>query len=211
MLAPGNARINLINHATQSRAFCQNDAMPFDPDKFHRASIRLRGYDYRGIGVYFVTTCTHQGRCIFGRVQGDAMRLNPYGAIAHNSWLQTDATRERVELDEFVVMPNHFHGLLWFTEPPAPLEDEGAPKGLWRSPDSLGSLVGGWKSSVTSQIWESRRKVNWSESQVWLRGYYEHIVRDERELNLIREYIRQNPANWNRDVEWKSEQNPQLP
>ena len=115
MLAPTNAPRNLISHAvthaTNVIIFCQNGVMPFDPDKFHRASIRLRGYDYRGIGVYFVTICAHQKRCIFGRVQNDVMRLNRYGIIADNSWRQTAEMRARVELDEYVMMPQPFS---WF-------------------------------------------------------------------------------------------------
>ena len=165
--------------------------------------MRLRGYDYSGVGAYFITVCVDERRLAFGRACEETIALNLYGKIVAHEWEQTALMRERVELDEWVVMPNHFHGLLWFTEPP--LQTHNGPKsGLWRAPDSLGSLVGGWKGAVSSAIKKQREAKGWPQITVWQRGYHDHIVRDERELEFIRRYIRENPARWNQDVEFRS-------
>ena len=86
--------------------------MPFDPEKHHRHSVRLDGYDYAQDGAYFVTICTHRRICLFGDVIGDNVRLNDYGAIVQDEWLQTATIRPNIILDEFVIMPNHVHGII---------------------------------------------------------------------------------------------------
>ena len=95
-------------------------------------------------------------------------------------------------------MPDHFHALIW-------LDGEAVtstPSFGHRVPGSLGAIVGGWKSACTSAIKEQRRAHDWPEIQLWQRNYHDHIVRDERELNLIREYIQTNPARWDEDEHW---------
>jgi putative transposase len=85
--------------------------MPFDPEQHHRHSIRLEGYDYAQEGAYFVTICTHRRECLLGEVIGDTVCLNPFGEIVREEWLRTAVIRPYVALDEFVVMPNHLHGV----------------------------------------------------------------------------------------------------
>ncbi len=87
--------------------------MGFDPEKYRRRSIRLKGYDYRTPGAYFVTLCTRDRACLFGEVVDGEMRLNEWGEIARRNWLAIPEHFPHVELDEFVMMPNHVHGIIW--------------------------------------------------------------------------------------------------
>ena len=123
-----------------------------------------------------------------------------------NEWIRTAAIRREIELDEWVVMPNHLHGIIVIADNVgahgrAPLPDD-APCDVptstvfTRPPKSLGSLIAGFKSAVTKRINELRKTPG---APVWQRNYYEHIVRDENELNQIRQYIMDNPAKWETD------------
>lgn len=86
--------------------------MRYDPDKHHRRSIRLHGYDYAQAGAYFVTICTQNRECLFGDIEDGEMRLNDYGRVVEEEWLRTATIRREVELDAFIVMPNHVHGII---------------------------------------------------------------------------------------------------
>ena len=86
--------------------------MPYDSFKHHRRSIRLRGYDYTAPGAYFVTIDTFGGLCLFGEIVGGVMRLNDYGEIANAEWLKTPSIRPEIALDEYQIMPNHFHAIV---------------------------------------------------------------------------------------------------
>lgn len=97
--------------------------MRYDPDVYHRRSIRLKGYDYDRAGAYFVTICVHQRERLLGQVVDGAMGLNLAGEAVRSVWKGLPARFPQVDLDEFVVMPNHFHGILFLIEPP----DVGAP------------------------------------------------------------------------------------
>ena len=89
--------------------------MRFDPDKYHRRSIRLQGYDYSQSAAYFVTICTHGQQCILGEVIDDCVQMSPYGEMVWQTWRGLPQRFERVELDQFVVMPNHVHGIIVIT------------------------------------------------------------------------------------------------
>ena len=164
--------------------------MPFDPDKHRRRSIRLKGYDYSQPGAYFVTINTYLDQKLFGDVVNGQIELNNYGHIVKREWLQTANIRGNIELDTFVVMPDHFHGILVIlergTERRAPTTEQfGKP-----TSGSLPTIVRYFKSGVTRQI----NKLRGADAcPVWQRNYYEHIVRNEEELNRIREYILGNP------------------
>ena len=86
--------------------------------RYHRRSIRLKGYDYTQPGAYFVTICTHGRKMLFGRVVDGEMALNEFGEIVREEWFKTAQVRPYVRLyeDEFVVMPNHIHGIIWIVE-----------------------------------------------------------------------------------------------
>src|SRR3972149_9038006 len=81
-------------------------------DARHRRSIRLQGYDYSQAGAYFVTICTQGSACLFGGIENDAMTLNEYGCVVRDEWLRTAGIRAEIQTGEFVVMPNHFHGIV---------------------------------------------------------------------------------------------------
>jgi REP element-mobilizing transposase RayT len=90
----------------------------YNPDKHHRRTIRLQGYDYTASGAYFVTICTHQRQCLFGEIVGGEMRLNVLGHLIHANWQHLPHHFPSLILDAFVVMPNHIHGILVLTNPP---------------------------------------------------------------------------------------------
>ena len=161
--------------------------------------MRLAGFDYQGCGAYFITVCAAVRRPVFGRCEDGSVLLNHYGWDVHSLWLETEAVRPGVQLDEFVVMPDHFHAIVWLPEPPPEVRARASSPGLYRPPRSLGSLVGGWKSRVSGVIKQNRINRGWSPVRVWQRNYYDHIIRDDRELELIRQYIDANPAHWMAD------------
>lgn len=195
--------------------------MPYNPQIHHRRSIRLKGYDYTQVGAYFITICTKQKQCLFGDVVQAEMRLNSLGAIAFNTWQHIPEKFPHVELDYFVIMPNHIHGILIFhgmiVEPQllvrarraSPLqkaslsEQEISSESIQRphgtTPKSLGAVVGWYKSSVSKSI--NRICNNSGQGLIWQRDYYEEIIRDETALNQIRKYILENPACWDDDPE----------
>ena len=86
--------------------------MTFDPDKHHRRSLRLKDYDYSRAGAYFVTICTHGRECLFGEIMDGEMRLNDAGQAAQADWVRLPERFQSIELDEFVIMPNHLHGVI---------------------------------------------------------------------------------------------------
>jgi len=86
--------------------------MTYNPAKHNRQSIRLKGYDYAQSGLYFITICCHNRACLFGHIENGIMIMNQYGKIAHNHWKKTIEIRNNIELHEFVVMPNHIHGII---------------------------------------------------------------------------------------------------
>lgn len=179
--------------------------MPSEPAApRHRRSIRLPGYDYAGAGWYFVTICTHGRECLFGEIVNGVMVLNDLGEIVHDEWNQTSMIRPTIELGEFVVMPNHFHGIIVIHESVGaygntpvgayintPLRPDNPT--AFRSPSkTIGAVVRGFKSAATKHIniWR-----NTPGAPVWQRNYYEHIIRNEKSYLNITQYISDNPAN----------------
>jgi len=181
--------------------------MKYDPDKHHRRSIRLNSYDYRQSGSYFITVCTHDRKCFFGTVDGREMQLNDVGQMVKSTWQELPSRFSSVWLDEFTVMPNHIHGVILvgaqFIAPkltasqdfgilnPGTLE-----RGAINRAPTLGKIVRAYKARSTRLI---RRMA--TPDFAWQRNYYEHVVRDEKSLNRIREYILTNPARWDSDRE----------
>jgi REP element-mobilizing transposase RayT len=203
-------------------------AMGFHPDVHHRRTIRLAHFDYRTDGAYFVTVCTYERLCIF-----DDPGLK---ATAEEVW-RTVTRPDGGLVDEFVIMPNHVHGIIWITESNVvgarqPGEPEGyshanvvgarQPSGLFEEPESpsndylvgdgavasplrafvgppsgsLGAMVGSFKSATAKRINGLRGTRG---APVWQRNYYEHIIRKDADLARIRQYIRDNPSQWEHD------------
>jgi putative transposase len=175
----------------------------YNPDRHHRRSIRLKGYDYALPGAYFVTLNTWHGKHLFGRIVDDKMQLTEYGEIVRTCWDETLAHFSRVELDTFVVMPNHVHLIIILTDSrgtrePAPTDCAPTPTFGKPIPDSLPTIIRSLKSAITKRINELRDTPG---APVWQRNYYERIIRNEHELDAVRRYIINNPANWNKDTE----------
>ncbi|MEK6710150.1 MAG: transposase [Nitrospinota bacterium] len=168
--------------------------MRFNPGAHRRRSVRLKGWDYSRPGGYFITICTWNRECLFGAVKDGEMRLNGLGRIVRDEWLKTPAIRPQVELDAFVVMPNHFHAILRIT---------GTRRGVlqyaptFRSPSqTAGAILRGFKSAATRRI---NALGNTSGLPLWQRNYYEHILRGEAEMDRAREYVLHNPLKWAED------------
>jgi len=175
--------------------------MKYDPNKHHRRSIRLKGYDYTQPGAYFVTICTYQREILFGEIVDGKMLLNPCGDIARDEWFKTAQIRENVQLhpDEFMIMPNHLHGIIRIVEPDVRARRRRAPTHeSFGNPvsGSIPTIVRSYKSSVTKRI---NLLLNSPGAPLWQRNYYEHIVRNQGELNAIRGYIQNNPLKWEID------------
>ena len=174
--------------------------MPYDSFKHRRRSIRLPGYDYSQPGIYFVAIRTARRECLFGKVVGTDMHLNEYGRLVETELLRTSEIRPNVELDAFIVMPNHIHSIFVFhsvgkhSNTPKVGAHCSAP--LQRKPQTLGSLIAGFKSTCTKQINILRCTPG---APVWQRNYYDHIIRNESEWERIRQYIARNPALWDED------------
>ncbi len=195
--------------------------MKFDPQKHHRRSIRLKGYDYSMAGAYYVTIVTHDRKKLFGEITDGVMRLNDIGNITMDCWNAIPKHHPGIELDEFVIMPNHVHGIIVIADngkgvplnalplnaPPMNASPMNAspmnastrnPKNRMSviSPhhDTLSVVIRTFKAAVTTT---ARRMDRWDFG--WQRNYWEHIVRNEDDLNRIREYIINNPFNLESD------------
>jgi REP element-mobilizing transposase RayT len=165
--------------------------MSFDKERHHRHSTRLRGYDYTQNGGYFVTICTAQRECLFGQITSEGEFVqNPIGAIVEECWTAIPNHFPSVELDTFLVMPNHIHGILMLFGDASknPIVRFGKP-----AKGSLGMIIGSFKAAVSRKI----NALHTSESTfLWQRNYHDEIIRNEKMLNAIRIYIDNNPTNW---------------
>ena len=158
----------------------------------NRRSIRLKGYDYSQAGVYFVTICTQNRQCLFGDIVDGAMVLNNVGRIVENEWVKTERFRQNIKCDRFVVMPNHFHGIVEITESRRGVLQY-TPTTMQSPSQTIGAIVRGFKSAVTKQINMIRQTPG---TKLWQRNYYEHIIRNKNDYNRIYEYIENNPLKW---------------
>jgi putative transposase len=193
-------------------SFIPSDTPPSTPtfilDSHHRRSIRLRGYDYSQAGGYFVTLCTHNKECLFGAVVGDVMQLNDAGRLVQDVWDSLPKHYSFVELDYFVVMPNHIHGIVVLNDVGArfiaPNSGLGKENQGWINQSAmncapkLGEIIRAFKARCTHGINQLRAVQCVS---IWQRNYYEHVIRNEASLQEIREYISNNPAQWAMDRE----------
>jgi REP element-mobilizing transposase RayT len=184
--------------------------MAFNKDIHHRKSIRLRGYDYSQPGAYFITICTHQRQSLFGDIVDGVMMLNTAGNIAHDEWKNISDIRHDVSLCEFVIMPNHMHGIINVgAHCMRPMNNDmnsmnnmhsvsgNQQSGRVQRAPTVGDIVRGYKSAVTKRLWESCGNQG---HPVWQRNYHEHIIRNEQAYQNIAEYIRANPQKWQDDV-----------
>lgn len=149
----------------------------------------MQSYDYSRAGLYFITICTVDRQPLFGEIVNGQMLLNDAGIIARNEWQKTSEMRPNVVSDEFVVMPNHLHGIINI--------QESVQHGRVQRAPTVGDIIRGYKSTVTKQI--NQLSGN-SKLPVWQRNFYEHIIRDETAYLKIAEYIQANPLRWQEDT-----------
>jgi putative transposase len=170
-----------------------------DNDNIHRRrSIRLPGYDYSQPGAYFITICTQNREYLFGNiVVGAGPRAcpepNDAGTMIQTVWYEIPIHYHGIEIDEFIVMPNHIHGIIVIRQ----AQGDGRPQGIAPTggPLSLPDVVHRFKTMTTKCYAVGVKQHGWPPfpGRLWQRNYWEHIVRNEIELNRIREYIRYNP------------------
>lgn len=195
------------------------EAMAFNPKIHNRKSIRLKNYDYSMAGLYFITICTHDRLPLFGNIIDGVMQLNDSGKFAYDEWQKNESIRSNIVLHEFVIMPNHLHGIIQIVGadcirphcirphcirpdfmPPSSIhpEQQGRDqKGREHRAPTVGDIVRGYKSAVTKGI---RVMGNISNHVIWQRNYYEHIIRNEEAYLKIAEYIKTNPQRWQEDT-----------
>jgi len=151
-----------------------------------RKSIRFRDYDYSTGGLFFITICTQGHKCILGRVKDYEIELSPFGNSVLKRWLSFE--NANIKLHEFVIMPNHFHAIIKLEQ------------------FSLGDLICDFKSLTTRDFIEGVKDKGWPrfDKRIWQRNYFEHIIRNEKSLFKIAEYIENNPAKWHEDKFYKA-------
>ncbi|HEV8717686.1 MAG TPA: transposase [Candidatus Binatia bacterium] len=167
--------------------------------KYRVESTRLQTWDYRAAGWYFVTICTYGGICFFGDVVDGEVRLSEIGKIVAEEWQRAEQVRSYVVLDQWVIMPNHMHGIVVIGNGAVPSVVETPRRGVstalsrWK-PNSLGSIIGQFKSVCTKRIWATGFR-----DFAWQSRFHDHVIRNEKSLNDIREYIINNPMKWELD------------
>ena len=161
----------------------------------NRRSIRVPDFDYTYPGPYFITIVT-AGRVLrFGEIANGEMLLNQVGQMVRSEWLRLPFRFPGLEIDEYVVMPNHFHGIL-------SLPDKGDQKEKVDGQVvscSVGAVIRAFKAATTERF---HFICGWNAGILWQRNYHEHIVRRDVDYNRIREYILCNPSQWEADREW---------
>ncbi len=160
--------------------------MPDAPRARRPGSLRLPGQDYRAPGPYFVTVCTAERRCLFGEVEADAVRRSPVGDAVARAWSELPHLHPGVQIDAWVLMPNHLHGIL-------AMDGE-----RW----ALGEVIRAFKARATLA---ARRSGLWGtgsgEGALWQRGFHDHVLRDLPDIEAHRQYIDDNPMKWALDRE----------
>jgi putative transposase len=206
----------------------------YNPNNHHRKSIRLRGYDYSGSGLYYITICTFDKICLFGKINNTTnikfttcvrhqVILSTAGEIANSCWMSIPEHFPNAILHEYIVMPNHVHGIIELSKKSVgsvgvenfqplqslpdisrnvgvqnfePLHNEPQRRNEYQKiiPHSIGSIVRGFKTGVTKWI-----RNNTDIEKIWQRNYYEHIIRNDHSYEQIADYILENPDNWQND------------
>lgn len=158
---------------------------------FHRHSIRLPGYDYSQSGYYFVTICAWGREYLFGEIVGNNMHFSKGGHMAKSCWQNIPIHYPQAFIDAYIVMPNHIHGIIVINHSVGANNYLPLPHGTSKT---IGSIIRGFKIGVTRWFHEQDRM-----NRIWQRNYYEHIIRNEREYHAIKQYVQDNPKNWEKD------------
>src|SRR3972149_11281080 len=173
--------------------------------KYRIESTRLKEWDYSTNGYYFVTICTKNQECVFGRIADGKMLLTRIGNIAKRLWLEIPEHFKNVELDEFIIMPNHIHGIVIIENQHCRdaingvSTTDGGGITLAHNPmlseNSLSKIIRWYKGRCTFEI----NKIQITIHFAWQSRFYDHIIRNEKSLQKIREYIHYNPLKWGID------------
>jgi len=201
----------------------------YNPNIHHRRSIRLKGYDYSQAGLYFITICLKNRKCLFGKIENNKMILNDAGKMVETQWLALPQRFQNIKLHEYIVMPNHFHAILEIvgatlvvaqnTDVVAQNTDVVAqntdtttqndnndlqkrePQGIAPTGKTVGDIVGAFESITTVEYIRGVKNNNWQpfNGKLWQRNYWEHIIRNEQSYQNISHYTINNPAKWDDD------------
>ncbi len=163
-----------------------------------RRSIRLKGYDYSADGAYFITICVRDRECLLGEINDGQMILNQYGSIVRDVWGNLPDRVLDIDLDEYIIMPNHFHAIILINKSPESIEihkDLDVDDIKARRKMILPKVVGRFKMLTAKAINQSRE----IEGSFWQRNYYERVIRNEEDCQIVRQYIVNNPVKWEMD------------
>jgi REP element-mobilizing transposase RayT len=164
-----------------------------------RRSLRLAGYDYSAPGMYFVTVCTEAKVALFGEIHGSGVKLNAAGDVVVGAWMEIPERFVGVQLDSFVVMPNHFHGVIFILSGGVGnTKSKDSDEGAASSAPTLGKIMRAFKSISAIRVNEVLGRKG---RAVWQRNYFERIVRRGKDLDDVRRYIAENPERWGEDEE----------
>jgi REP element-mobilizing transposase RayT len=182
----------------------------------NRHSIRLKEYDYSKSGLYFVTICCENRKCLFGKIDDSQMVLNDAGVMANECWMDIPKHFPNTVLHEYAIMPNHVHGIIEITNTEnssipdishkkrakdvSPLRgDSLASQMFCGTSKTIGSIVRGFKIGVTKWLRNNLSSQYPQNQSVWQRNYYEHIINNEQSYQNITNYIINNPSTWKQD------------
>lgn len=159
--------------------------------KYRISSARMRNWDYGSHGLYYITICTKNRINYFGEINSEqnvaSLKKTPIGEVAFNNWLSIPNHFAFIELDEFIIMPNHVHGIIFINKPDK-INWETNKFGV--QSQNLASVIRGYKSSIKAYSTTNNIEFEWQPR------YYDHVIRDQNEYNNIRDYIFKNPEQW---------------
>jgi putative transposase len=187
-----------------------------DPQNHRRRSIRLKGYDYAQPGAYFVTICTQGNVCVLGDIIGEVMHLSQCGQIAHDFWMDIPTHFSNVEVNSWVVMPNHVHAIIVIKEMWDKNTGDMVQGGAARDRKNLRGETQGGETPPLQEIvypalgqivayykYQTTKRINMidhhSGATFWQRNYYERIIRNDPEWKKIWQYVQINPTQWLED------------
>lgn len=154
--------------------------MKYDPETHDRRSLRLKRYDYEQAGAYFVTICAQGRACLFGVVADGEMQLNDAGKMVERWWFELNQKFPAVETDEFVIMPNHLHGIIVITDTIVGADLRDGPEGA-HTGAPLPTVIQWFKTITTNEYIRAVKTASWPSfnRRLWQRNYYEHVIRDD--------------------------------
>jgi len=178
----------------------------FYKNKYKATSKRLHGYNYASEGAYFITICTANHTCEFGKINKAEIELNIFGKIVKEEWLRSAEIRKEITFDSFCIMPNHFHGIVLIGNPM--LKEFGNE--IPQTPDyknkfgpqhkNISIFINQFKGACTRKI---RKAGNISFS--WQSNFYDHIIRNKKSYSIIEKYIKENPTKWEDDKFYRNQ------